>query len=90
VSARTPISVEGAPQPYAGAPYSQAILAGGFVFTAGQVGMDAASGQLVEGGVAAQTRRTLENVRCSRAPVRAWRASSRPPYSWPTSRTSPP
>jgi 2-iminobutanoate/2-iminopropanoate deaminase len=63
VSARTPISVEGAPQPYAGAPYSQAILADGFVFTAGQVGMDAASGQLVEGGVAAQTRRTLENVR---------------------------
>ena len=43
-------------------PYSQAIKYGGLVFTAGQVGFDAATGQLVEGGVEEQTRRALENL----------------------------
>jgi 2-iminobutanoate/2-iminopropanoate deaminase len=42
--------------------YSQAIKAWGLVFTAGQLGIDVATGKLVEGGVEAQTRRALENI----------------------------
>ncbi|RPJ81923.1 MAG: hypothetical protein EHM13_09705, partial [Acidobacteria bacterium] len=54
------IATENAPK--AIGPYSQAIKAGGFVFTAGQVGFEPATGQLVEGGIAAQTRRALQNL----------------------------
>jgi 2-iminobutanoate/2-iminopropanoate deaminase len=43
-------------------PYSQAIKAGGFVYTAGQVGIDPATGKMVEGGIVEQTRQTLANV----------------------------
>ena len=57
------IVADGAPKPFAGAPYNQAIRAGGFVFCAGQVGLDPDSGALVEGGIEAQTRRALDNVR---------------------------
>jgi 2-iminobutanoate/2-iminopropanoate deaminase len=49
--------------PKAIGPYSQGIKAGGFLFTAGQAGVDPASGRLVEGGVTAQTRQALENIR---------------------------
>jgi 2-iminobutanoate/2-iminopropanoate deaminase len=62
VSPRTVVSTDGAPKPYAGAPYSQAISAAGMVFCAGQVGLDPAGGALVPGGVEAQTRRALENL----------------------------
>jgi 2-iminobutanoate/2-iminopropanoate deaminase len=57
------VSVAGAPRPFAGAPYSQAIVAGGLVYTAGQLGIDPDGGALVEGGIEAQTRRALENLR---------------------------
>ena len=57
------IVTDGAPRPFEGAPYNQAIRAGGFVFCAGQVGADPATGSLVEGGVDAQTRRALDNMR---------------------------
>lgn len=57
------IAADGAPKPFAGAPYSQAIRAGGFLFCAGQVGLDPVSGALVDGGVEAQTRRLLDNVK---------------------------
>jgi 2-iminobutanoate/2-iminopropanoate deaminase len=57
---RTVIRTDAAP---AVGPYSQAIRAGGWVFTAGQIGVDPATGQLVAGGVAAQTHRALQNVR---------------------------
>ena len=57
------IAADGAPKPFAGAPYSQAIRAGGFLFCAGQVGLDPDSGALVEGGIEAQTRRALDNVK---------------------------
>ena len=60
---RTVIAVDGAPRPFQGAPYNQAIKAGGMVFCAGQVGLDPATGSLVDGGVDAQTRRTFENLR---------------------------
>jgi 2-iminobutanoate/2-iminopropanoate deaminase len=49
--------------PKAIGPYSQGIKAGDFLFTAGQAGVDPASGRLVEGGIAAQTRQALENIR---------------------------
>ena len=44
-------------------PYSQAIRAGGFIFVAGEKGIDAKTNAMVPGGVAAETRQTLENVK---------------------------
>ncbi len=45
------------------APYSPGIRVGDFVYTAGQVGLDPATGKLVEGGVQAETRQALENLK---------------------------
>ena len=42
--------------------YSQAIVANGFVYCSGQVPLDPASGELVGGSIADQTRRCLENL----------------------------
>jgi 2-iminobutanoate/2-iminopropanoate deaminase len=44
-------------------PYSQAIMAGGFVFVAGEKGIDPSTGKVVSGGIAAETRQTLENIK---------------------------
>ena len=44
-------------------PYSQAIKAGGFVFVAGEKGMDPVTQQIVPGGIEPETRRTLENIK---------------------------
>jgi 2-iminobutanoate/2-iminopropanoate deaminase len=44
-------------------PYSQAIKANGFVFVAGEKGMDPVTKQMVPGGVEPETRRTLENIK---------------------------
>lgn len=55
------VSTAGAPK--AIGPYSQAISINGFVFTAGQVALDPSTGELVAGGIAEQTARTLENLR---------------------------
>jgi len=44
-------------------PYSQAIEAGDFVFVAGEKGLDPRTNKIVEGGIAAETRQTLENVK---------------------------
>jgi 2-iminobutanoate/2-iminopropanoate deaminase len=54
------IAVDNAPK--AIGPYAQGIVAGGFLFTAGQVGLDPATMKLVEGDVAAQTRRVFDNL----------------------------
>ena len=43
-------------------PYSQAIKAGGFVFVAGEKGIDPRTGKMAS-GIQAQTRQTLENIR---------------------------
>lgn len=43
--------------------YSQAVKANGFVFTAGQLGIDPGSGVIVAGDVAGQTRQALANIR---------------------------
>jgi 2-iminobutanoate/2-iminopropanoate deaminase len=49
--------------PRAIGPYSQATRAGGLLFTAGQVGFDPSTGELVDGGITEQTERVLQNVR---------------------------
>jgi 2-iminobutanoate/2-iminopropanoate deaminase len=48
--------------PAAIGPYSQAIVAGPFLFCSGQIPLDPVTGTVVDGGIAAQTRRVLENV----------------------------
>lgn len=57
---RKRIHTDGAPA--AIGPYSQAIVSGGFVFTAGQIGLDPGSGEFVEGGVAEQAERALKSL----------------------------
>lgn len=54
------ISTEKAPK--AIGPYSQAIRTDNFIFTAGQVGLDPATMELVDGGIEAQTRQVLTNL----------------------------
>lgn len=49
--------------PAAIGPYSQAIVAGGFLFTAGQIALDPKTGKIVEGGIVEQTARVLANLR---------------------------
>ncbi|MFN0167527.1 MAG: RidA family protein [Bryobacteraceae bacterium] len=49
--------------PKAIGPYSQAIAWNGLLFVSGQIPLDPATGQIVEGGVAEQTRRVLENLK---------------------------
>ncbi len=49
--------------PAAVGPYSQAIQVGNTLYVAGQIALVPATGQLIEGGIEAQTRQTLENIR---------------------------
>jgi 2-iminobutanoate/2-iminopropanoate deaminase len=49
--------------PKAIGPYEQAIKANGFIYTAGQIPIDPKTGNVVEGGIAAQTRQVLENLK---------------------------
>ncbi|MBO9385862.1 MAG: RidA family protein [Thermomicrobium sp.] len=58
---REVIRTDGAPQPIG--PYVQAVRVGQFVFTAGQIPLDPASGRMVEGGIEEQTERVLENLK---------------------------
>jgi len=44
-------------------PYSQAIVAGGMVYCAGQIPLDPATGNIVSGGIAQQTEQVLKNLR---------------------------
>jgi 2-iminobutanoate/2-iminopropanoate deaminase len=61
VTQRQKISTPQAPT--AIGPYSQAIVAGGFVHCSGQIALDPANGQLIAGDVGAQTERALENLK---------------------------
>ena len=54
------VRTEAAPQ--AIGPYSQAVVAGGLVFASGQIPIDPATGQFVEGGIAEQTEQVLRNL----------------------------
>jgi 2-iminobutanoate/2-iminopropanoate deaminase len=57
---RHTVSAEGAPD--AIGPYSHAVISNGLVFCSGQVPLDPASGELIEGSVGDQTRRCLDNL----------------------------
>jgi 2-iminobutanoate/2-iminopropanoate deaminase len=57
---RRAVATTGAPS--AIGPYSQGITGDGLVFCSGQIGLDPATGDLVEGGVEAQTERALRNL----------------------------
>ena len=57
---RTTVATENAPA--AIGPYAQAISAGDLVFCSGQIPLDPATNQLVEGGIDIQTRRVLDNL----------------------------
>ena len=54
------ISTTGAPK--AIGPYSQGVIEGGFLFTAGQVPLDPATGKLVEGDLTASAERVFDNL----------------------------
>ncbi len=54
------LAVENAPK--AIGPYAQAVAAGGFLFTAGQIPLDPATMKLVTGDIAAQTHRVFDNL----------------------------
>jgi 2-iminobutanoate/2-iminopropanoate deaminase len=54
------IATKDAPQ--AIGPYSQALKAGGFLFTSGQIAIDPGTGQVIDGDVAAQTERVMRNL----------------------------
>ena len=58
---KTAISSKEAPA--AIGPYSQAVRSGETLFASGQIGLDPATGQLVAGGVAEQTKRVFENIK---------------------------
>ena len=60
MSDRKAVSTSGAPA--AIGPYSQAVVAGGFVFVSGQIPLDPASGALVAGGAGAQAERALVSL----------------------------
>ena len=55
------VTTSGAPKPVG--PYSQAVIAGGLIFLSGQGPLDPATNRLVEGDIAAQTERVLENLK---------------------------
>ena len=48
--------------PSAIGPYAQGVVAGGFLFTAGQIALDPKSGEIVAGDVTAQTERVMTNL----------------------------
>src|ERR1700741_4713937 len=48
--------------PSAIGPYSQGIIANGFLFTAGQIPLDPVAGKIVEGGIVEQTDRVMQNL----------------------------
>jgi 2-iminobutanoate/2-iminopropanoate deaminase len=59
-SARRTIETEDAPAPIG--PYSQAVVANGVLYCSGQVPLDPARGELIEGGIAEQAARCLESL----------------------------
>ena len=61
MSDKTVVRTEQAPAPFQGAPYNQAIVSGGLVFVAGQLGLTP-DGTMVEGGIGPQTEQALRNL----------------------------
>ncbi|PYQ54512.1 MAG: reactive intermediate/imine deaminase [Acidobacteria bacterium] len=54
------ITSQDAPKPIG--PYSQGVISGGLLFVSGQIALDPATGEFVEGDIAAQTERVLKNL----------------------------
>ena len=57
------VRTEAAPGPFQGAPYSQAIVAGGFVFVSGQLGLQPGATEMVSDDVADQTEQVMYNLK---------------------------
>jgi 2-iminobutanoate/2-iminopropanoate deaminase len=57
------VRTEAAPAPFQGAPYSQAVKAGGFVFVSGQLSLRPGDKELTGGDVATQTEQVFANLR---------------------------
>ncbi len=55
------IHTENAPKPIG--PYSAGVAFGNLIFTAGQLGIDPKTGEIVQGGIQAETRQALENIK---------------------------
>ena len=69
--------------PQAIGPYSQAIKAGGFVFSSGQIAIDPATGNVVSSDIAAQTERVMKNhgfrnVKVLTGGLPAWKKANLP------------
>jgi 2-iminobutanoate/2-iminopropanoate deaminase len=60
--AKTVVRTEQAPAPFQGAPYSQAIKAGGFVFVSGQLGLAAGGSEMVAATIGEQTEQVFDNL----------------------------
>ena len=60
---KTVVRTEAAPAPFQGAPYSQAIKAGGFVFVSGQLALKPGAKELSGGSIEEQTEQVLANLR---------------------------
>jgi 2-iminobutanoate/2-iminopropanoate deaminase len=56
------VHTDKAPAPFQGAPYSQGVVHGDLVFVSGQLGIDPASGDVVDGGIGPQTEQTMKNL----------------------------
>jgi len=54
------VSTSAAPQPIG--PYSQGVISGGLLFCSGQIALDPGTGEIVQGDVATQTERVLQNL----------------------------
>jgi len=55
------VRTDGAPAPVG--PYSQGVKSGGLLFASGQIPLDPQTGKIVEGGIEAQARQVIENLR---------------------------
>ena len=57
------VRTEAAPAPFQGAPYSQAVAAGGLLFVSGQLGLKPGAAEMVPGGITEQTEQVLANLK---------------------------
>jgi 2-iminobutanoate/2-iminopropanoate deaminase len=60
--AKTVVRTEQAPAPFQGAPYSQAIKSGGFVFVSGQLGLAPGGSEMVAATIGEQTEQVFDNL----------------------------